>query len=402
VDRPNVLLPPSRARAQAHAPYHSIVPRRRMRVRGLEQSAAGLPTGALAEEILTPGPGQIRALLNVGGGPAMAWPDQRLARRALEDLDLFVTTDVEYSPTAQLAHYVVATKMTLETPSVTQKIESIKYFHFGYGFREPYAQYAPAVVEPPAGSDLIEDWQLYYRVAQHLSLQLNWANVAGIPGAYLEAPIDIVPLDMEHEPTTDDLYELMCRGSNVPLDEVKRHPHGHVFAHLLDERVGPADADNTGRLDLGNASVLAELSSAPRPVAADRPFLLVPRRDNRMINSTGRTVPGLMGNRPYNPAFLHPDDMAALGLSSGDTVEIRSDHDAVIGVAEADADLRPGVLSMSHGFGAGDADEEDPTETGANTNRLLRTDVDYDPVTGMPRMGAVPVAVTRVAVGAMI
>jgi anaerobic selenocysteine-containing dehydrogenase len=402
VDKPNVLLPPNRARAQAVGPYHSTVPRRRMRVRGLEQSAAGLPTGALAEEILTPGPGQIRALFNVGGGPAMAWPDQRLARRALQDLELFVTTDVEYSPTAQLADYVVATKMTLETPSVTRQIESIKYFHFGYGFREPYAQYAPPVVGPPAGSDLIEDWQLYYRVAQHLSLQLNWANVAGIPGAHLEAPIDIVPLDMEHEPTTDDLYEIMCRGSNVPLDEVKRHPHGHVFTHLLDERVGPADTGSAGRLDLGNASVLAELGASPRPVPDDRPFLFVPRRDNRMINSTGRTVPGLMGNRPYNPAFLHPDDMAALGLSSGDTVEIRSDHDAVIGVAEADADLRPGVLSMSHGFGTGDAEQENPTETGANTNRLLRTDVDYDPVTGMPRMGAVPVAVTRVAVGAMI
>ena len=69
-----------------------------MRVRNLEQTVAGMPTGALAEEILTPGPGQIRALFNVGGSPATAWPDQRLARRALEDLDLFVTTDVEYSP----------------------------------------------------------------------------------------------------------------------------------------------------------------------------------------------------------------------------------------------------------------------------------------------------------------
>ncbi|HZQ58111.1 MAG TPA: molybdopterin-dependent oxidoreductase, partial [Acidimicrobiales bacterium] len=358
VDKPNVLLPRNRARAQAHPPYHGAAGARRMRVRGLEKSAAGLPTGALAEEILTPGPGQIRALFNVGGGPAMAWPDERLARRALEDLELFVTTDVEYSPTAQLADYVVATKMTLETPGVTQRIESIKYFHFGYGFSAPYAQYSPAVVDPPQGSDLIEDWQLYYRIAQHLSLPLNWVNVFGIPGAYMEAPVDVVPLDMEHEPTTDDLYELMCRGSNVPLAEVKQYPHGHVFEHLLDERVGPADAGSAGRLDIGNAVALAGLAAPVRAIDGDKPFLLVPRRDNRMINSTGRTVPGLMGGRPYNPAFLHPDDLSALGLTPGDTVEIRSDGDVVTAVVEADADLRPGVLSISHGFGAGTADEE--------------------------------------------
>ena len=64
-------------------------------------------------------------------------------------------------------------------------------------------------------------------------------------------------------------------------------------------------------------------------------------------------------------------------------MEIRSAHDAIIGVVEADSDLRRGVVSMSHGFGGNPGETEDPRADGANTNRLLRSDVDYDPITGM-------------------
>jgi anaerobic selenocysteine-containing dehydrogenase len=402
IERPNVLMPPNHAQAQARAPYKAVGFGHKMRVRGLEQTNGGLPSAALAEEILLPGEGQIRALLNVGGSPMMAWPDQRRTAEALESLELFVTTDVEYSPTARMADYVVATKMTFETPSMTQVTEVIKYFHPGYGFRAPYAQYTPALVDPPAGSDLIEDWQLYYRVAQRLGLSLNVVNVFGRMGAHLEAPIQVVPLDMEHEPTTDDLYEIMCRGSHVPLDEVKKYSHGHVFEELLDCRVGPSDPECEDRLDVGNAAMLNELSEIRDRAATaegnhDRPFLFVPRRENRVINSTGRTLPGLMKGRQYNPAFMHPDDLAGLGLVAGDLIEIRSAYDSITGIAEADADLRRGVVSMSHNFGGNPGENEDPHVDGANTNRLLRTDVEYDRYTGIPRMGALPVAVVAAA-----
>ena len=260
IEKPNVLLPPVRSRAQAFPPYPALTGRR-MRVRGLERSVAGLPTAALAEEILMPGPGQIRALFNVGGSPATAWPDQRLARRALENLELFVTTDVEYSPTARLADYVVATKLALETPGTTQGTEAIKYFHFGYGFALPYAKYTPAVVDPPPGADVIEDWQLYYRIAQRLALPLNLVNLYGVPGGYLEAPTDAIPLDMHQEPTTDELLELMSRGSRIPLEEVKRYPHGHVFEELLELQVEAPEPGNVARLDVANASAMGDSGS---------------------------------------------------------------------------------------------------------------------------------------------
>jgi anaerobic selenocysteine-containing dehydrogenase len=104
-----------------------------------------------------------------------------------------------------------------------------------------------------------------------------------------------------------------------------------------------------------------------------------------------------MRGRTYNPAFMHPADLAELGMEPGDTVEIRSAHDAVVGIVECDHDLRRGVVSMSHGFGGNPGDAEDPRVDGANTNRLLRADVDFDPITGMPRMGAVPVSVSTLS-----
>jgi anaerobic selenocysteine-containing dehydrogenase len=388
-----VLLPPNPARAQAFPPVPAWGFGNRLRTRGLEQTIAGLPTSALAEEILTPGPGQIRALLNVGGSPMMAWPDQHRTHEALANLDLFVTTDVWHSATARAAHYVAATKMTFETPGITQVTEGIKYHHIGYGFSEPYAQYTPALIEPPAGSDLIEDWQLFYRVGQHLGLEMSWTNVFGSPRGYLEAPMEQIPLDMRNEPTTDELFEIMCRGSNIPLHEVKRHRHGHVFERCQQQLVAPKEPDCDTRLDVGNPELLALLNAFRTPDRAAQPFVLIGRRENRVINSTGRNLPGLMRGRSYNPAFVHPDDLAELGLEPGDVVEIRSAHGTVVGIVASDRDLRRGVVAMSHGFGRNPGESEDPHRDGANTNRLFRTDVDEDPITGMPRMGAVPVSI---------
>ena len=203
---------------------------------GLGQTVAGLPTGAFAEEILTPGDGQIHALFNVGRCPMMAWPDQRRTQEALANLDLLVTTDVWYSPTARVADYVAATKMTFETPGMTQVTEESVH-NIAYGFSEPYPPYTPALLDPPADSDLIEDWQLFSGIGQRLGLSMSWLSVFGSPLGHMEAPLEPIPLNMASEPTTDELFQIMCRGSNVALDEVKRHPHGHVFEALQRQRL---------------------------------------------------------------------------------------------------------------------------------------------------------------------
>src|SRR5262249_9589107 len=155
---------------------------------------------------------------------------------------------------------------------------------------------------------------------------------------HVESPPIVAPVDMERRPTTREVYELLTRGSRVPLAEVERHPHGRVFDDVRDA-VAPRDADCDARLDVGNADMMGALAAvaaeADRDAAPDElPFRLVPRRANHVVNSSGRGIAKLMGDKPWNPAFVHPDDLAALGLASGDRVQLRSRHDAIAAIVE--------------------------------------------------------------------
>lgn len=397
--RLNVLLPPYTPRAQPYAPYPARGGGERLRVRGLESCAAGLPTAALPEEILLEGEGRVRALFVLGGNPMLAFPDQRTTQAALEKLDLLVALDCELSATARLAHYVVAPKLTLETPGMSQSAEALKYFGANVGYAEPFAQYAPALVAPPAGSDLIEDWELFYGMAQQMGLALTLVGFYGW-GAQLESPPIVTRLDMERKPSTDELYEILTRGSRIPLAEVKRFPHGHVFETVRGV-VAPREPSCAARLQLAAPEMLRELDEVAREDWRARhetpafPLRLVPRRSNSFVNSSGRSLPSLTRGKPWNPAHLHPDDLAALGVASGEVVRVRSPHDAVLAVAEADDSLRRGVVAMTHAFGASPSEPEDPRRIGSPLGRLLRLDDGYDPISGIPRMGALPIAIER-------
>jgi anaerobic selenocysteine-containing dehydrogenase len=395
-----VLLPAYTPKAQPYPPYQGWGYGEKLRARGLRNTVAGLPTAALPDEILLEGEGRVRALFCLGGNPMLAFPDQRRTEAALRRLDLLVTFDPELSATARLAHYVIAPRLTLETPGMTQAAELLKYFSACSGFGPPYAQYAPAVLEPPAGSDLIEEWEFFYELARRQGLPLELVGFYGW-GRHLESPPVITKLDMTRRPSTDELYGLLTAGSRVPLDSVKRHPHGHVFDEVRDV-VHPRDPACDARLELGNAEMLGELTQiaaedwASRQTTPALPFRLVPRRSNQFVNSTGQSLAGLTRGKPWNPAFLHPDDLSALGLATGELARIRSRHDEIVGIVEADATLRRGVVAMTHGFGMLPSESADPRAVGANTGRLLRADDEYDPVSGIPRMGALPVAIERV------
>ena len=223
-------------------------------------------------------------------------------------------------------------------------------------------------------------------------------------GLELTNPFDPVavpqPVDMINEPTTDELFELMCAGSTVPLAEVKRHPHGAIFEQAR-SIVGPRSPDCVARLELADPEMLAELdkvSETPerqwRSTSAEWPFLLIARRNHHTTNASHQQVRDKLKKR-YNPAFLHPDDMAALGVEEGDPVMVASPYGEIFLPVESDPDLRCGTVSISHGFGGGRMRPSDYMQ-GANVNRLLRTDIGSDPITGIPHMSAVPVVVRKV------
>lgn len=401
--QPHVLLPDVEIRAQPYAPYQPWDDSVRSRINNLPGSIVGAPTGTLADEILTPGKGQVRALICSGSNPMVSLPDQMRSFKALGSLELLVTLDVEMSNTARMAHYVIPDKMSMETPAISQFSESMKYYGMWTGgYEQPYAMYAPATVAPPAGSDTIESWEFFYELARRLGLQITfYGNAAGV-GQHWDKPPVAIPLPLERRPTSDEMIEFMCSGSRVPLSVVKQAVHGKVFEDL-DLVVKPRAADCDAMLELASPPMMRELQDVllragdtARP-STEFPLMMTPRRANEMMNSIGRTNPKLTARRRYNPAFLNPADMTRYGVSSGDVVRIRSRHGEIKGVIEAEARLSPGTLSMSHCFGPNPDEDEDPLGEGACTSRLMDANAEYDPIFGQPRMGAIPVSITRIA-----
>ena len=396
--RPNTLLPAFTAKAQAHPPYEGWGYGERLRVRGLTDTVAGMPTAALADEILLDGEGQVRALICIGGNPMAAWPDQRKTEQGLESLELLVTLDTEMSGTSRMADYVIAPMMQMETPAMTAGSELIKYYTSGTGIPAPYAQYAPRLIDPPDGSDLTEEWKFFLGLAKRMGLELWFVNFFGSGGGrFMEAPPIIAKFDGDTDISTEELFEQMCATSRIPLDEVRSHPHGGLFD--VDAVVEERDADCTARLDVGNTALLAGLAvvlAEDFRAAHDDPefpMRLIPRRHPNFMNSSGITLSALNRGKPYNPAYVHPDTLAALGLESGATATVASRHDHIACVVEADDTMRRDVLSMHHAFGGFPTQDRDYRDHGSNVGRLVPTDTEYDPITGMPRQANIPVRI---------
>ncbi len=331
-----------------------------------------LPAVSLPDEIGGAGSDRIRALIVSGGNPAVAVPGKARMVDALSSLDLLVTIDPFMSETAQVSDYVIAPVVHIERPDTTRSYEGL--------MDRPFAQYTPAVLPAPEG--VIDDWEFFLRLAGAMGNSLHVAGREYVPGA----PI----------PTTDDVLASFAARARIPLDEVKRHPHGIVFDALAEVRVAPpSDSAGPGHgtgFDVMPADVAAELSmlEATAPHDDGRLHLIV-RRAKEVMNSTGTQLVGLVRDPP-NPCHMHPDDLARAGLVHGSAVSLTSDHGSIDAVVHADVTLRVGVVSMSHGFG-GPGVDGDPPDAGSSTNRLLSPTADLQPISGMPRLTAVLVRV---------
>jgi anaerobic selenocysteine-containing dehydrogenase len=387
VRHPGALAAPLKPRAQVAPPTPAYGFGEKLRVRGLTNTAAGMPTAALPDEILLEGPGQVRALISCGGNPVGAWPDQRKTIRAMQALDLLVQIDPWMSQTSKLADYVIAPRIWLEVAGTSQVLDWLTRNGTGYGQSDPYAQYSPAVADPPEGADLVEEWEFFYLLAREMGLSLSVSPQLG-------PDMPAQSLDMAVKPSTDDVLDLLCHGSRVPLDAVKARDGGAVFPDPP-LHVAPGDSANPHRFQLADAAMIADLAAtlADAP-GEERPFRLVCRRMMHVYNSSfvGALPPS---TRPYNPAFLNPADMAALNLADGDRITIESDSDAIPAIAHGDETLRRGLVSISFGFGGLPHEDHTQPEIGSNPTRLLSADRTYDRYSGQPLMTNVAVSIRR-------
>ncbi len=373
-----LLYPEAPHRAQVTAP-RDPAKGPPARIRNLRGYRGEMPAATLAEEILTPGEGRIRALIVSGGNPAVAFPDHELTMRALDDLELLVVIDHRMTPTAEFADYVIAPTLSLERADVPHLMDR--------WFRAPYTNYTEPVVE--RDGDVLNEWEVFWELASRLGSQLPFPG--GSP-------------DMTVRPSTDEIIDRSYAGSRMPLDEVrankrKVHMHMKLVAQPAEEgasaRFTPAPSDLMAEL----AEVLAETSSmfAGTDVSAF-PYRLVSRRLKHVLNSTGTELPGLARKGTTNPAYMNPLDVGELGLTDGDIIEISSPRAVLHGVVEGADDVKRGVISMAHSWGGRSLTDEKVRDIGSPTSRLVSVDVGHDPVTGMVVSSAIPVAVKKAAV----
>lgn len=387
--------------AGTYGPYAAFDVGERMRVRDLSESIAGMPTAALADEILQEGDGQVRALIVLGGNPIAAFPDQIKVRKALESLDLLVTVDPHMSGTARLSDYVIAPKIALECLVTTMANEWFGLFGPGWGFDDPHAQCSEPVLEVPEGSDLVEDWEVPFGIARRLGLNIMVKDLAKVPpGSGDEAG---TLLDTNRKPTSADLWAMVSKSAPVPFEVVRRTAQrGRIFPQptpVVTARPG----DWEGRLDIGNTTMMAELAELAAEVgqgANCQPgydYRVISRRMRDVMNSCWHEAPVIRKRAPHNPAYMNPLDIEREGLVSGDTIRIESRRAHIVAAVQAEPGVRRGCISMAHAWGGAMPEEADDINDGANTGRLIADDENFDRYSGIPRMSGIPVRISRCA-----
>lgn len=356
-------------------------------VRGLANTAAGMPTAALPDKILAEDSTAIRAMISCGGNPVSAWPDQRKTIAAMQRLDLLVQVDPWMSATARLADYVIAPRIWLEVAGTSQVLDWLTRNGTGYGQVDPYAQYSPPILQAPDDSDLIEEWEFFYELARALGLSISIS-----PGLGDDMPP--ISLSMQEKPTTDEVLEILAKGSRVPLSEVKSREGGAIYEGTA---VFVSSGDCAERFNLADPDMMVDLAAEIEERSeSPRQFRLLCRRMMHVYNSS--FVGALPSSaRPFNPVFLAPEDMLMLGIEEGDDIEVTSDHDAIPGVAMPDDTLRRGTASMSFGFGSLPQDDAAHRLIGSNPSRLIRNDQEYDRFSGQPLMTNIAVDICRIA-----
>ncbi|CRK53991.1 putative oxidoreductase [Rhodococcus sp. RD6.2] len=353
------------ARAEVAPPSRSYEHGYRSRIGGVRAIRGELPSGILADEILDPGPDRIRALVVSGGNPAAALPDRAKALRALRSLDLLVCVDPRMSDTARLADYVIAPTVMYERADHTAIMEPF--------FPRRFAQFTPPVVTPPPG--VVDDWRFF----------LDLAAASGQPVKFAGRI-----LDPAAPPTSEQLLAMTAERGRVPFADLVTARHGQL-AGDSGALVGPPDPGAAGhRLVTMPDDVRAELGAALTEVTVTQrfPMLLTVRRIREAVNSTGTRVPGLVRGGT-NPASMHPDDLAALGVADGQQVTVHSASGRLRATAKADPTLARGTVSMTHCFGSVDPGDD----VGVNVNALTGTRDGVQTINAMPTMTAVPVTV---------
>lgn len=388
--------------------------RRYSRVRGLPEFGGEYPASTMADEILTPGDGQIRAFVTIAGNPVLSSPNGRRLEQGLEQLDFMVSVDYYLNETTRHADVILPPTHALERS------------HYDLIFNmmavRNVAKFSDALFKPAA--DARHDWQILLGLAHRLERlknggslglrqEMGWRAFQQLgPDAILDIALRSGPygqpvgrLQPLLQPAVD-LMEAVLPGKHPlkhltrlsPLDRrwqdlpkglslatLRDNPHGVDLGPLrpcLPDRLYTRD----GKVNLAPRRYLNDLQRlyAFLNAAPGEDLLLIGRRHVRSNNSWMHNSQRLVKGKGRCTLMIHPSDARGAGLNDGDEAQVMSEAGTIVVPVEITEDIMPGVVSIPHGWGhtrKGTGLRIAEAHAGASINDVVRDD-QIDPVSG--------------------
>lgn len=318
----------------------------RTRVRGLPETLGEMPSAALAEEIETPGPGQVRALLTFAGNPVLSAPNGRRIDAALGRLDFMVSIDLYLNETTRHADVILPPAWSLAEEHVDLLVPL-------FSVRNA-VRWSPPAVE--RGPEERHDWEILLGIARRLGggpTGLRAVDALLGLGERLGLPWSPVPTlaVLLRTGRFGDRFLPWRRG--LSWRDVKEAAHG-LDLGALEAGVAHGVLARDGRIDLAPAPILASwdrLDAAVGGGARTEGLVLIGRRDLRTNNSWMHNVPSLVSGRLRCVLFVNPKDAALRGIADGDDAVLESRvHRGRVRVHVTD-EVMEGVVSLPHGWG---------------------------------------------------
>jgi len=350
------------------------------RVRGLPEFGGELPASVMAEEILTPGDGQIRALVTVAGNPVLSVPNGRKLDEALDQIDFMVAVDPYINETTRHANVILPPTPPLERD------------HYDIAFHQlavrNTARWNDAVLAKPA--EARHDWEIFRGLGLALLRRTPRSRQKLIATARLRVnPRRVVDVGLRIGP-----YRLSVRKL--------RKSAGGVDLGPLQPSLPRALRTKDKRIDLAQQLILEDLPRVRAALFASidtGQLLLIGRRHLRSNNSWMHNSARLVKGKPRHQLLMNPDDLESRELFDGQLVEVSSASGSVSVEVAASKDMMPGVVSLPHGFGHGRTGARLSVANqvaGASANDVTDADL-TDTLAGTAALNGVPVKVTAVS-----
>jgi anaerobic selenocysteine-containing dehydrogenase len=361
------------------------------RVRGLPEFGGQLPCAVMAEEIETPGPGQIRGFVTIAGNPVSSSPNSDRLDRAFAGLDFMVSLDFYVNETSRHAHIILPPRYALERPHMDVVLAAL-------AVRNTVKYSEPVVAAAP---DTKDDWEILYELGMRLG-QMHFghpiinraARLAWKAGARL-TPERIIDLAVRFGPRGD---RFIPGKKGLNLRKIRAAKHGLDLGALEEGKLTPRTA--SGKIELAPRPLLDDVPRLERWIdersGANAPELvLIGRRHVRTNNSWMHNCHSLTKGPDRSALLMHPDDAQRLGLRDGQDVKVKSRVGQVRTRIESSDTMMPGVVSLPHGFGhqaAADTMRIAGALPGVNVNALTDDSL-VEPVLGTAILNGVPVTV---------